>query len=88
MSNCESCLMLKEAFLNIPDKLKKALVNPTYCRKCYQGECAENKRLREALVYAHTQLININATRKALKKTEVNLEIVEQALKGDSCENN
>lgn len=49
MNNCESCLMLKEAFLNIPDELKKALANPTYCRKCYQSELAKNKRLPEAL---------------------------------------
>ena len=41
---------------------------------------AENEKLQDALVYAHCQLVNINATRKALKKTVVNLEIINQAL--------
>jgi len=43
---------------------------------------AENKQLKEALEYAHCQLQNINAIRRALNKFEVNLEIIEQALKG------
>ncbi len=41
---------------------------------------AANKQLREALEYAHCQLLNINAIRKASNRTEVNLEILVQAL--------
>lgn len=43
----------------------------------------KNERLREALEYAHCQLVNINAARKASNKFEVNLELLEQALKGE-----
>ncbi len=40
MDNCNSCLMLKEQYINIPDEYKEALANPTYCRACYQRERA------------------------------------------------
>ena len=44
---------------------------------------AENEQLKKALEYAYCQLQNINTTRKALNKFEVNLELIEQALKGE-----
>lgn len=43
---------------------------------------AENKQLKDALEYAHCQLTNINVGRKASHKFELNLELLEQALKG------
>ncbi len=50
------------------------------CYGCIIKELeAELKQVKEALTYAHCQLVNINATRKALNKFEINLEIIEQA---------
>ena len=44
---------------------------------------AENEKLKEALEYTHCQFLNINTIRRALNKTEVNLELLDQALKGE-----
>lgn len=49
MNKCKSCLMLREV-----RKLKMEIISfldskeiPTYCRKCYQDERAENAKLKE-----------------------------------------